>query len=129
MVVLAAVVWVLLGQAAFGAEPTTTELPDRLKIWGGYQYLFGLDAKIRIDGSRTNFGTSVDWEDDLDGDTTDSMVRAGIRWRFTPKHAIGFSYYEMAFDGDGRLDQNFQIDDTIFQVGTRTDSELDLALF
>jgi hypothetical protein len=129
MVGLTAVVWVMLGQMAFGGETTTTEFPDRLKIWGGYQYLFGLDADIRLDGSRTGFGTSIDWEDDLDGDTTDNMVRAGIRWRFNPKHAIGFSYYDMDFDGTGKLDQNYQIDDTIFQVGARTDSELDLALF
>jgi hypothetical protein len=127
--ILSSVIWVFMGHAAFGEETTATQFPDRLKIWGGYQYLFGLDANIRLDGSKTNFGTSVDWEDDLDGDTTDSMVRAGIRWRFTPKHAIGFSYYDMDFDGDGRLDQNFQIDDTIFQVGGRTESDLDLALF
>ena len=43
---LGSVIWVILGHSAFGAESTTTKFPDRLRIWGGYQYLFGLVAKV-----------------------------------------------------------------------------------
>jgi hypothetical protein len=121
--------WILMGQSAYGGETTPSPFPDRLKIWGGYQYLFGLDAKVRLDGSKTGAGTTVDLDEDLDVDTTDHMIRAGIQWRFNPRHAIGFSYYDMEFEGDGKLDQNFQIDDTIFQVGATTDSEVELALY
>ena len=40
--------WALIDQPAFGEETTTPQFPDRLKIWGGYQYLFGLDPKVRM---------------------------------------------------------------------------------
>lgn len=106
--------WTLMSQPAYGGETTPSPFPDRFKIWGGYQYLFGLDAKVRLDGSKTGVGTTVDLDEDLDVDTTDHMIRAGIQWRFNPRHALGFSYYDMEFEGDGKLDQNFQIDDTIF---------------
>ena len=127
--ILSSVMWVFLGQVAFGEETSGTQFPDRLKIWGGYQYLFGMDATLRYDGSRTNFGTSIDWEDDLDGETTDSMIRAGLEWRLARNHALQFSWYAMNFDGDGSIDQDFQIDDTIFQVGARVKSDLDLDLY
>lgn len=129
MCLVSSVIWVFMGHSALGAETTATQFPDRFKIWGGYQYLFGLDAKLRFDGSKTNFGTTIDWKDDLDGETTDSMIRGGLQWRIAANHAIMFSYYRMDFKGNGGLDQNFQIDDTIFQVGAKTKSELDLALY
>jgi hypothetical protein len=56
--------WILMGQPAFGGETTTTSFPDRFRIWGGYQYLFGLDGKVRLDGSKTGVGTTVDLDED-----------------------------------------------------------------
>jgi len=120
----------VLAQAEENTVPSSTEeFPDQLKLWGGYQYLFGLDAKIRLDGSNTGFGTTFDFDNDLGGDTDDEAVRAGLRWRFNRNHAVGFSFYSIDVKGNGRFDQNFQIDDTIFQVGARTKSHLELDLY
>ena len=105
MCLVSSVIWVFMGHSALGVETTA------------------------FDGSKTNFGTTIDWKDDLDGETTDSMIRGGLQWRIAANHAIMFSYYRMDFKGNGGLDQNFQIDDTIFQVGAKTKSELDLALY
>jgi len=107
----------------------TEKLPDRLKLWGGYQYLFGLDAKIRLDGSKTNRGTTFDFADDLNGDTNDETFRAGLRWRINPNHTIGFSYYSIDVKGRSGFDQNFQIDDIIFQTGTKTKTHIELDLY
>jgi hypothetical protein len=111
------------------ASSSTEDFPDRLKLWGGYQYLFGLNAKIRLDGSSTGHGTTFDFDDDLNGDTTDEAFRAGLRWRIAPNHAVGFSFYRINVKGTGGFDQSFQINDTIFQAGGRTKSHLELDLY
>ncbi len=119
----------LIGSPVFGEESKEGPFPDTLKLWGGYQYLFGLDAVVRLDGGATGFGTSFNLDDDLNMDTTDSMIRGGVQWRINQNHSIAFSYYKMEFDGKGTLDQNFQIDDIIFQANATTDSTFELALY
>lgn len=105
------------------------ELPDRLKLYGGYQLLFGFDGKFRFDGSKTGFGSTFDFNDDLGGDENDKMLRAGARFRFNDNHAIGFSWYDINLRGDRTLDDSLQIDDDIFQIGARTKSKIDLTLY
>jgi len=46
-------------------EEIQEDLPDRLKLYGGHQLLFGFDGKFRFDGSKTGFGSTLDFNDDL----------------------------------------------------------------
>ncbi len=113
-----------------GAEETTQEeFPDRLKLYGGYQLMFGIDGKFRFDGSKTGFGSTLDFDDDLGGDENDKMLRAGATFRLNPNHAIGFSWYDINLSGERTLDDDLQIDDKIFQIGGQIKSKIDLTLY
>ena len=114
---------------AYGEEAPQEELPDRLKLYGGYQYIFGVDGKFRFDGNKTGFGSTLDFNDDLGGDENDSSVRAGAIFRFAQNHAIGFSWYDINLRGDRGIDNDLQIDDKIFQVGGQIKSKVDLTLY
>ncbi|MDH4195389.1 MAG: hypothetical protein OEV70_14710, partial [Nitrospirota bacterium] len=118
-----------LGQTVGAEETTQEEFPDRLKLYGGYQQMFGLDGKFRFNGSKTGFGSTWDFNDDLGGDKNDSMLRAGATFRFNQNHAIGFSWYDINLKGDRTLDDSLQIKDDIFQVGGEIKSKLDLTLY
>ena len=82
-ILILTVFWgMFMGESAFGEEAPPPEFPDRLQVYGGYQLLFGLDATVRLDGSDTGFGSTIDLVDDLGVDKDDNMVRAGTRFRF-----------------------------------------------
>ena len=42
------------------------------------------------------------------------MPRVGTLFRFNRHHAIGFSWYDISLKGNKTIDDDFQIDDTIF---------------
>ena len=119
----------LTAQPAFGETALEEDLPDRLRVYGGYQFLFGLDAKIRLDGDNTGFGSTTNLVDDLGVEDDDSMIRAGARFRFNENHAIGFSWYDINLHGSETIDEALQIDDKIFTAGAPVDSKIDLTLY
>jgi hypothetical protein len=119
----------LTAQPAFGETAVNEELPDRLRLYGGYQFLFGLDAKIRLDGDNTGSGSTTNVVDDLGVEDNDSMIRAGARFRFNENHAIGFSWYDINLSGSQTIDESLQIDDKIFSVGSQVKSKIDLTLY
>ncbi len=112
------------------AEPDSTNFPERLKLWGGYQHLFGLDARYRFDGPQAGIGTTFDFEKDLGGETSDHMARAGAHFRLTPNHAIGFSWYAINLRGDRTLlDVDLTIDDVIFSAQGHITSQIGLTIY
>ena len=119
----------LMGERAFAEEAATSEFPDRLKLFGGYQLLFGLNATLQLNGSHTGFGSTVDLVDDFGLDENDSMLRAGARFRINDYHAIGFSWYDINLKGRRSIDDSLQIEDEIFQVGAQVESKVDLTLY
>lgn len=118
----------LIGERAYGEE-RPQEFPDRLKLYGGYQKLFGIDGKFRLDGTKTGLGSTLDWEDGLGGDDDDDMLRAGLEFRFNENHAIGFSWYDINLHGSRTVDEDLQIDDKIFTVGGGIRSKVDLTVY
>jgi hypothetical protein len=119
-----------MGNMAFGSEPSQPDFPDRLKLWGGYQRLFGLDAKFRFDSPRTGLGSTFDFADDFGGDESDSMIRAGALFRLTPNHAIGISWYAISLRGDKtHLNTDLHIADLIFSAKGEVTGAIDLTLY
>jgi hypothetical protein len=117
------------GGAAYGEETSSEEFPERLKLYGGYQLLFGLNAKFRFDGSRTGLGSTFDFHNDVGGEENDNMLRVGTLFRFNRHHAIGFSWYEINLKGNKTIDDDFQIDDTIFLASGTIQSKVDLTMY
>ncbi len=120
---------VFMVPVVFGEETATQKFPDRLKLYGGYQMLFGVDAKFRLDGSRTGSGSTLAFNDDLGGDQSDNMLRAGAVFRFNRHHAVGFSWYDINLRGNSTIDDSLQIDDKIFLANGTVKSKIDLTLY
>ena len=110
-----------------GAEEVA--FPERFMVRGGAQFLFAIDLKYRFDGPFTAFGTTIDFDDDLDGDNTDEMFRADGLFRINPRHSIGFAWYDINLSGVNVIDQSFQIDDTTFAASATLDSKAELILY
>jgi hypothetical protein len=120
---------VSMGKAAYGEETSSEAFPERLKLYGGYQFLFGLDAKFRFDGLRTGLGSTFDFVNDLGGEENDSMLLVGTLFRFNRHHAIGFSWYDINLKGNRTIDVDLQIDDTIFLANGTIQSKIDLTMY
>jgi hypothetical protein len=119
-----------MGNLAFGSEPSQPGFPDRIKLWGGYQRLFGLDAQFRFDSPRTGLGSTFNFADDFGGDKSDSMIRAGALFRLTPNHAIGMSWYAISLRGDKtHLNTDLHIADLIFSATGKVTGAIDLTLY
>lgn len=129
-ILILTVFWgMFMGESAFGEEAPPPEFPDRLQVYGGYQLLFGLDATVRLDGSDTGFGSTIDLVDDLGVDKDDNMVRAGTRFRFNEDHAIGFAWYDIRLHGSRILESSLEIDDDIFLINSSARTKIDLTLY
>ena len=121
---------VSMGEAAYGEETSSEAFPERLKLYGGYQLLFGLDAKFRFDGSRTGLGSTFNFNKDLGGERNDNMLRVGALFRFNRHHAIGFAWYDINLKGNRTtIDVDLQIDDTIFLANGTIQSKVDLTMY
>lgn len=118
-----------MGGAAYGEETSSEEFPERLKLYGGYQLLFALGAKFRFDGLRTGLGSTFDFNNDLGGEENDNMLRVGTLFRFNRQHAIGFSWYDINLKGNRTIDDDLQIDDTIFLANGTIQSKVDLTMY
>ncbi|MCW5783820.1 MAG: hypothetical protein KIT39_10970 [Nitrospirales bacterium] len=129
-ILILTVFWgMVMGEPVFAEETPPPEFPDRLKLYGGYQLLFGLDATLRLDGADTGFGSTIDLVDDLGVDEDDNMLRAGARFRFNENHAIGFSWYDISLHGNRILENSLEIDDDIFLINSRAKTKIDLTLY
>ena len=103
--------------------------PDRFMLrLGGYS---ALNAKnlIRADSNDQPVGAYIDFEDTLGGDTSATVFRLDSRFRFTDSHAIGFSWYNIQFDGNRELEQDISWVGEIIPEGTEIDSELKYNIF
>ena len=121
---------ILCGEPAWGGdEAEEVAFPERFMVRGGAQFLFGIDLKYRFDSKFTGLGTTLDFDDDLDGDDTDEMFRVDSLFRINPRHSIGIAWYDISLSGTNVIDQSFQIDDTTFAASAILDSKVDLTLY
>jgi len=116
------VMFMLSGAVRAAAEEWT--LPDRFGLrLGGYQ-IENADTIIRLDPSNLPVGASIDFHDTLNGDTSTTVFRADGFYRFNDRHALGYAWYDVKFNGSGVLNKEITWGDKIFPVNSQVDSEL-----
>ena len=108
--------------------PEETTLPDRLMIRGGYGYAFGATTTLQANGPAGS-GSSLDFEDDLGGETSGNLGRADILFRFNSRHAVGGTWYKLNRDGDLTAQQDFNWDGLTFRAGAAVHTDFDIELF
>ena len=127
---LVSTIGLICGEPAWGGdEAEEVAFPERFMVRGGAQFLFAIDFKYRFDGPFTGLGTTIDFDEDLNGGDTDEMFRVDSLFRINPRHSIGFAWYDISLSGTNVNDQSFQIDDITFGVNTTLDSKVDLNLY
>ncbi len=102
--------------------------PDRLQLRLGYAFIFSADTDITYKPV-AGLGATIDFQDVLGADSNSSGLRIDTRYRFNPKHSLGFSWYSSKFDGDNVTTQEITIDDKVIDAGATTQTEFKLSLF
>lgn len=113
--------------AADGEEPGVA-FPDK--------YMFRLGAYI-IDGSNTSFsvsspvglGTTIDYQRDLGGDSTDTIPRIDAYYRFNDRHRIDFTTFSINRKGARTISIDITIDDKTYNANETVYSDIKYDLY
>ena len=102
--------------------------------WKKFSVDFGFfypifNTGIRLDSKTLGRGTEIDGEQDLDLETELSIFRAEAQWRFSPKHRLEFTYYNISRDASVFIGRTLQFGDRTFTFGTTIRSEVDMQIF
>jgi hypothetical protein len=122
--------FLIAGFQPAGAEESTTQesLPDRFMVRGGWGYVFNADTVIGINGT-SGIGATVDLSKALKTEREDNAWRIDARYRFNPKHSIGFSYYDVSRSGFAEITDKITVGDTTYGVGSQLRDNLDIGLY
>lgn len=109
------------------AVPAAAEeeaFPDRFSLrMGGYR-VQNADALIRKDNNNAPVGAYIDFHDTLGGETSATVLRADGLYRFNDRHAVGFSWYSIKFDGSTVLGKDITWGDQVIVQGKHVESML-----
>lgn len=108
---------------AADAEPAGEMDPFHFAV--GAFFVQRTNGVIRLDRTTgaLSLGASVDWERDLDGETSMTVPRVDGYYRFAPKHRLDYSWFRIDREGSKTLDRDFSIGDEDYLVGTTVNSE------
>jgi hypothetical protein len=85
-------------------------------------YDMNLSTEVRVDGRAGNFGTSLDFEDDLNLDKNKDTFNAALRWRFKERHFLELEYFRLDRRGSRRLDGEIRFGEDVFPIGAEVRS-------
>ena len=85
-------------------------------------YILNSSTSARVDGREGNFGSRLDFEDDLGLDEEKETLLTGFRWRFRDRHFLEFEYFKLKRFGQKRIEAEITFRDEVFPVGANLDS-------
>ena len=97
-------------------------------VRGGWGYIFSADTVLGINGS-SGIGATVDLSRALKTQREDNAWRIDTRYRFNPKHSIGFSYYDVSRSGFAEITDKITVGDTTYGFGSQLRNNLDIGLY
>ena len=101
---------------------------DRIRLsLGGYFPKF--DSEVQISNDRFGIGTKVNLEDDLGLDDSGTSLRVEGHYRFSAKHRLMYSVFDMSRDATTVLDRTLIIDDKIYLKGSTVTSDFSAQFF
>lgn len=118
-------------QPALAETNGSKDLPfERLSfILGGY--IADLNSDLRIGSGTLGAGVSVNVEDTLGMESSQSVFRADALYRFgnSRRHQANFSYYDFRRDATKKLETTITWGDLNYPIGTTVDSYLNIRIF
>jgi len=116
-----------LSQSALAEYDNRWMAEDRIRLsLGGYFPKFGSEVQISSD---SGIGTKVDLEDDLGLDDSGTSVRIEGHYRFSEKHRVMYSVFEMSRDATVVLERTLIIDDKLYPKGSTVSSDFSVQFF
>lgn len=85
------------------------------------------DTTMRVTGD-SGLGALLDLEDLLGLDEDQSVFRADTFYRFSPRHRLNLSYYDIDRDGDKTIEEDLVIGDVTFPAGSGVATQFDTTI-
>lgn len=129
LTVLATALALLMLQVPMARAETDAQSTDFMK-WGLSLGVFvtQTDSQTKLNGS-TDEGSDVDMESDLGLKNSDSVFRVDGYYRFTEKHRVDFSYFDLSRDASKRIQKDIEWQDEIYPVDTTVKASVDMTIY
>lgn len=75
-----------------------------------------VDTNLQINGANGRIGTQIDLEDDLGFETGKQINRLDLRYRFTPRHSLKYSFFQLDRNARYVIDRTVVIGETEYAV-------------
>ena len=100
---------------------------DRIRLsLGGYFPKF--DSELQISDDQGD-GTRVNLEDDLGLDDSANSIRVEGHYRFSAKHRLMYSFFDMSRDATKVITRDLIIDDKVYTAGATVTSDFSMQFF
>jgi len=97
----------------------------RFTLTGSAMIIAKFDTSLRVDHKKLGDGTDIQLEDTLGLQETARIFRVDAMYRFNRSHRLDLSWYDIERDSVSKLSREIQIDDTVFPIGARLDTNLE----
>lgn len=93
-------------------------------------YIADINSSVTLGSGTLGLGASVDVEEALGLDSSMSVLKAGVRYRFgsTRRHVLGLQYYDFRRSSTKTLETDITWHDKTYTAGTTVESYLDIAI-
>jgi hypothetical protein len=119
--------WLLMSMLPLNAAFAADDWP-RFEIRAA-GYITDINADMNIDSSTGGSGSNIDLEDELGIEDGLEELRLDFRWRFAPRHAVDFAYYDISRDGQHVIERQLDIGDETYDIGTDLNSSIDFKVY
>jgi hypothetical protein len=99
-------------------------LPDTFMLRLGGYAVGNAETIARLDSNKAPVGAYINFADDLGGETSYRALRLDGYYRFNDKHALGFGWYALKFDGYRALSKEINWGDQTYPINTAVVSEI-----
>ncbi len=127
--VVLALLALLAPSIALSQAPTSELLDGKFFFRIGGQAFTRFRTSVRIDSERLGLGTEFSLEDDTNLEETITVVRLDGVYRFTDRHSMGFSYYDIDRTGSRAIDREITWDGEVFPINTTLESHFREKIF
>ena len=114
----------LLTSKGWGKEANHWIDEDKIKFSIG-SFFTDYDSEFSLSSNRLGRGTNLSFEDDLGLDESNTVIRLDGHYRFSAKHRMEFSYFDLSRDGTVVTTRPIIIDDTLFRRGSTLSTTFD----
>lgn len=121
-----ALVALLAATHSFAADAPNL-LDDTLNVAIG-TFAIRTDTRLRVDGSLTDLGTPIDWEETF-GKGDANRLRVDAYWRFAERHKLRALVFDSRVKRSVTLDEQIEFDGELFPVNAKVDSEFGFSVY